>query len=329
MRSRGVAGWMRRVYDRLVASIILVALACALILLALHARLLQGKQAEFDRWLLDLKPKHERAQPADRSAYERTLMTLEDPVQIGDWDVRLMIPEMRIKCPNCRRPISVETVICPFCKNERNKQEEDSAWDREFGDLFRTDPNGDPDNDGFTTAEEREAKTNPKNGDSHPSYLTKLEVTDIKAVPFKLVFKAVSVIEDQLLFQINSLSNDQTWWRKLGEEAGDGAEKFKLVAYDAKALGGPELTLRKDDKLIRLKKGQPQEEPAYSVSLHFSVDGSNRVVRTGLEFDLKGLPFRVKSIDMQGRRILITDVSMGKDLWVGRPAPEKKAVVEP
>ncbi len=329
MKIRGITGWIRRVYDRLVASIVLIFLVLSLVLLAVHARLLQGKQAEFDRWLANLKPKHEQAQPLDRSAYEATLLELKDPAQTGEWSLRLMIPEMRVRCLNCQRPMPLQAGVCPFCKAEKQKTAEIPEWEKNFGPLLKQEPNGDPDGDGFTTLEERDAHTSPLDPNSHPSYLTKLAVLDIKPVPFQLVFKAVSRVNDVLIFQINLRSNERTWWKKLGEEAGNKGESFKLTNYDEKASGGGELTLERGDKVIRLKKGKMHQEEAYEIVLRSALDGKKVVARTGGEFEVRGLVFRVKSVDIKGMRVLITEVSAGKDVWVSRDASDKKAADEP
>lgn len=318
MKMGGIAAWFMRVYDRLVASLILAALLASLVMLALNAKLLQSRQADYDRWLEGLPISHEKARPADRVAYDQALLRLKAPPQVGDWTQRLMIPEIRIACFNCQRPIPYDATVCPYCKAEKDKPAPIPDWEKKHGALARDKPHEDPDGDGFSNVEERDGLTSPTDPNDHPSYLLKLSVTDITPIPFDLVFQAVSKVSGgSLLFQINDKTKGQTFWKKMGEEITCGAERFKLVEYDEKASGGGMLTLQKSDKRISLKRGKPYIEKEYAVTLAFSLDGSRQTVGPGGDFTLRGGLYKVKSVDTAGMRVLINDVSMKKDIWVG------------
>lgn len=316
----GIVTWLRRVYDRLVASLVLAALLSSLVMLALNAKLLQSRQAEFDRWLEGLPITHEQAQPADRSTYDRAILLLKEPPQIDGWTQRLMIPEMRIACFNCQRPIPYAAEICPYCKAAKEASAAIPEWEKLYGALAKDKPGEDPDKDGFTNLEERDGNTSPIDPNDHPSYLLKLTVARITPIPFDLVFQAASKVSGgALLFQINDKTKNQTFWRKMGEEIACGTDRFKLIDYDEKSGGGL-LTLQKGGRRISLKQGMPYIEKEFEAELAFAVDGSKYTVRSDARFTIRDAAFKVKSIDMAGTRVLITDLSSKKDFWVGSVA---------
>jgi hypothetical protein len=59
------------------------------------------------------------------------------------------------------------------------------------------------------------------------------------------------------------------------------------------------------------------------VVLRFEVDGSERTVRKGGEFELKGVRYRVKDVDIEGQRVLIGDSARQVDVWITRTASEE------
>lgn len=329
----GIGAWFSRNYDRIMAAVVLVVLLVSLILLAIQAKVQRAEQREFDRQLESLTPKFEKAPPADKTPFKNSLTELAAPFQVETWALSLMTPAMRVKCVECSRPIPYAATNCTFTAcgavqpsplnpvlADRNHNGIPDEWEEKYG-MFSFDPEiikGDPDSDGFTTREEYDWKTDPKDSGSHPPYLAKVVVADIKPIPFSLVFKAVSKAGTNLIFQINLRSGGKTFWAKMGEKV----EIFKLVAYDEKAKEGPTLTLEHNGKKIPLIKGHVIPRNEYEVKLESLLDGSSFVVLPDVDFDLKDVKYRVKKVDTTRTRVLINDPSRNLDVWIEKKGSE-------
>ena len=316
--------WIVRHYDKLAAAVVLLALVGALFMLAVNAQLLKKRQAEFDASLRSLTPVHGIAEAVDRSVFRASVRSLSDPFQIGDWPLRLMVPELRVRCVNCERPIPFAATNCFFCKTAQlaeNTPDLFKEW-LEKNSLNPLEPdigNADTDHDGFSNREEFEFHTDPHDPNSHPPALAKINVVSIQPISFTLVFKSVNKLSDKLLFQINLRSNGRTWWKSLGDEV----EGFKLVDFDEKSPDGPVLTLQRGEKKIPLIKGKVVPRNEYEVVLHSRLDGMDLPpVRVDADFDVKGTKYRVKKVDTEGMRVLIHDPSRDMDVWIGRQLPE-------
>lgn len=334
----GIGTWLKRTYDRIMAAAVLVVLLVSLLLLANQAMVQKTAQQAFDQHLNELKPKYGTVVEADKTVFNNARHLLSEPLQNEIWAVSLLTPELRVKCVNCDRPIPYAATNCTFSQCgaaqpdipeamvDKNKNSIPDEWEEKYG-VFSYDPevvNADPDSDGFTTREEYEWKTDPKNPSDHPPYLAKLRVTDIKPIPFSMIFKGVSRAQGVLIFQINLRSGGRTYWKKLKEEA----EGFVLESYDEKAADGPTLTLAHGGKQIPLIKGHVVPRDDYEIRMISLIDGAVIAVRPDVDFDLKGAKYRVKKVDMQGKRVLINDLSRNVEAWVERqesaPLPEVK-----
>jgi hypothetical protein len=332
MTTAGIRVWFRKVYDKLAAATVLLVLVISLFMLAMQTQSRKQRQARFDGELRSQAPLHARAQPADRTLFDMSRLALVDPIQIGEWPLRLLVPEQRVRCSNCERPIPYASTNCSFCKTE---QLPDVAIDffkewlqkNNLNALEADIGNADADNDGFTNREEFEFQTNPNDPKSHPPALAKVMVQNIQPISFRLIFKSVSKMpEGKTLFQINLRSNGRTWWKSIGEEV-DG---FRLIAYDEKGPEGQVLTIQRGDKKIPLIKGQAVPRDEYSITLHSRLDGSNLPpVRVDEEFTVKGVQYRVKKVDIDSTRVLIHDPSRDMDVWIGGQVADPKAVTQP
>ena len=337
MSVRGIGQWLKRTYDRIIASVILLVLFVSLIMLAVHAQLLKGRQLAFDNELNHLKPKHGEAQPVDRSGFEADHRLLDSPLQVTEWTNHLLLPELRVSCVNCDRPIPYAATNCPYCKTPQPSTKVEGDLDRDndgmpdaweiahgFNPLDPTDANGDADNDGFTNLEEYKFGTDPRNPASHPPPLAKVKVGSITPIPFPLVFKGASKLSESVyLFQINSnRRNGQSFNKRIGEEV----EGFKVVAYDEKAPEGPTLTVERLGKQIPLVKDKVVPRGEYEVVLISGFDGARIPVRVDSEFEVKGSKYRVKKVDTDTNRVLIHDPSRDTDVWIGGETPNAPPV---
>ena len=141
-----------------------------------------------------------------------------------------------------------------------------------------------------------------------------------------MIFKAVSKAGAKQIFQINLRSGGRTYWKSLG----DRAESFTLLSYNEHAPEGPTLTLEQDGKLIPLIKGQVVPRDDYEVKLVSLIDGAMLpVVRPDVDFEFRGSNYKVKKVDIQGKRVLISDPSQGIDVWIERQQQETQAELKP
>lgn len=327
----GIGAWLKKNYDRIMAAAVLVVLLISLIVLAIMAQGQKAAEKQFDLELKALRPAFAKATPPDRAVFRTALTALGAPFQIDAWSLALMTPELRVKCVNCDRPIPYAATNCTFVicgapqpKDEtvivdRNHNSIPDEWEEKNG-VFNFDGamvDTDSDNDGFTTREEFDWKTDPKDPASHPPYLAKVRVSEIKPIPFRMIFKGVQRAGTNLIFQINLRSGGRTYWPKLGEMA----EGVKLTSYDEHAADGPTLTLEHNGKKIPLIKGRLVPRDDYEITLVSLIDETSITVRPDVEFDLKGLKYKVKKVDTQGKRVLINDPSRNIDVWIESQMP--------
>lgn len=325
----GVSSFLKKNYDRLIAAVVLVVLLSALVFLALQAKVQKASQQEFDQKLISLKPKFEKAGPADTAIFQNTIAAIASPLQIGDWREGLLLtPEFRVRCVGCERPVLYTATNCSFkaCGAVQPPDRSDvidanvngipDDWEKKFS-LFAMDPKeveSDHDGDGFTAREEFEGDSDPRDSASHPSLVKKMSVVEIKPIDFQMIFKAVNRAGTNLIFQINLRANGRTFYKKIGEDA----EGFTLAEYDAKAAEGPTLTLERSGKKISLIKGHKVPRDDYEIKIASPLPGLPKTVRPDVEFEFKEGKYRVKKVDIQGARVLINDVLRGMDIWIER-----------
>lgn len=327
----GIKPFFTKNYDRLIAALVLVSLLASLVFLAVQAKVQKVNQQEFDLKLAGLTPKFEKAAPADRTLFQNALLSIENPFQTTEWkDAFLLTPELRVRCVNkeCERPILYPATNCSFkvCGMpqpldrtnvvDSNANSIPDEWEKKYS-VFAMGPEeimADHDNDGFTSKEEYDWQSDPRDASSHPPYLAKVTVAEIQPIDFQMIFKGVNRAGSNLIFQINLRVNGRTFYKQLGEEA----EGFVLVAYDAKAPEGPTLTLERSGKRIALIKGQKVPRNDYEIKLVSSLDKKEFKVRPDTDFEFKGAQYRVKKVDIQGTRVLISDPLRNVEVWIER-----------
>lgn len=316
--------WFKNYYDKLAALLVLLAFLFSLFFLAMHVNLLKHEYAQFERHQSGLTPAHPEPPPPNLAVFEEGSQRRLEPFQLSDWTKtnQLMVAELRVSCIRCDRPIPYFAMECPFCRAPQPKIKELSPdrdddgmpndWEIKYGlnPLDASDASGDLDNDGFTNLEEFKFQTQPNDPKSRPPWTAKLYLTHIKPLKFALVFKAVSTFTDYQMFQLNLRDGDKTLFRKLGEDA----EGFKVVSFDKE---NSILTLKRGEKLIPLVKGQRNPRTEFEVTVTFDVENRDITLRTDSEFTLRDSKFKVKEIDSERKLVLITDLSTGRELWIG------------
>jgi hypothetical protein len=230
--------------------------------------------------------------------------------------------------------------VCPFCEQpqrpearERDDYDGDGdgipdAWERanRMNPFDASDAGIDNDGDMFPNIAEYRGGTDPNDSGSHPPLEAELFIEDIRANPFRLLFRSkVRLPDGQYKFGINTRSGSKTYFVKLGDEV----EGFKVVAFEEKTetrnSGGvvlradvSVLTLKRGDRIISLVKGQDVSYEEYVVHFFFALDRSRFAVRPEEGFALRGKPFRLISVDTARYTILIHSEQDGKETSVAR-----------
>ena len=333
-----IKSWFNAYYDKLLSFAALLLLLVSLVYLAYSVGTLKEEQARFEREQQMLRPRYPKAAPPDLNLFEEGIFTRGEPYQVAAMTNHLMTPERRVSCVNCDRPIAYAATICPYClvaqpdnvgatpDGDRDNDGLPDVWEIKYGlnPLQASDALLDTDNDGFTNIEEYPDHS-PADPKDHPTLIGKMRCVGIKELPFDLVFKGVSKNSNgELIFQLNLRRNEKTFFKKLTEEANG----FKLIEYDPAWVDGKKklqvLTLKRGDKLIRLIKLSVVPWNEYEAKLAYDVDNTTMDVRIDSEFALGTEKYRVKQIDSGAKRVLIRDISGGKETWVGQRATGDK-----
>ena len=145
----------------------------------------------------------------------------------SDKSGNFLASECRVYCQNpdhsvCHKPIPLKSKECPFCGFKQPTEEPEEAvrggvdadkdglpdaWELKFG-FKPTDPadaGQDADGDTFTNLEEFEAKTNPKDPNSHPDFLDFLSLaSDLRTETLPFMFKMANPIPNgyRLTFEV-------------------------------------------------------------------------------------------------------------------------------
>ncbi|NQU39302.1 MAG: hypothetical protein HQ523_05060 [Lentisphaerae bacterium] len=337
---------LKRVYDKLIAVAVLTAFVGSLAYLAWRVGTVQSAQEGFIAEIDAITPQHPEAQPVDLTPFELALETVQEPAQVvaSEWEHTMWVPETRVECVDCRRPIPFAVENCPFCLALQPPDPKDDpdrdldgdgikdVWEIKYGlsDRDPSDAETDRDGDGFSNIEEFLAnpQTDPTDKQSSPSIVMKLCLQSLIADPFNLRFKSVISLPGGVKqFAINTRGNGRTYFVKLNEEV----EGFVVVDYEKHLrrmerfgnvmnLDVSVLTLKRGEKLIRLTMGKEVEYSEYTCKLFFKVDGSTYTLKLGDQFELQGKQYELIGIDSRGGRVVIRQLLDSVDLHVRKCA---------
>ena len=198
MISRGNGNFVVRHYDWLVAGLGFLALlgGAAYYVLSLGADA-DGAASEAVRMLELKKPAKSGVEVPDMTAFGNTLRQTKTPAQALEVDSlreSFLASERRVKCA-CGAVMVSGLTNCPSCKTSLivvNKEDEAAKvvnrWKARYG--VEADQ-GDKDGDGFTNAEEFEAKTDPTDAKDHPDYIDSLKLE----LPLKETYVPFALLE--------------------------------------------------------------------------------------------------------------------------------------
>jgi len=187
----------------------------------------------------------------------------------------------------------------------------------------------DSDADGFTNLEEWQVHTNPVDKDSHPTYLTKLNLKSFSEEPFRLMFS--SWVGDT--YAINTIDlKEPTQFLKIGDTI--AGTRFKIAAFKEKYepnqygtdVDLSELTLQQEEtgEQLTLVKEKVAISPESVATFVYSwPTGSPPLefhVRKDQEFSLKPLA-RIK--------YKLADVQPSKAVIVSTQKPDERIEIGP
>jgi len=261
----------------------------------------------------------------DGGPYRDAMTAAMDPDQLGPSRRPLTVPETRVACPECKRPIPIEDFRarkpCPWpgCGAvppprppdfDGDKDGMFDEWEEKNGldPKDKDDAHGDLDDDGFTSLEEFLYDTNPRDA-NHCPLVAALRVEKILAQPFRLMFTGVVKLPDGT--QKFALSRpEMTYFKKLDEEV----EGWKLIKYEPKqgkrkVHGIPKtvdtsvLTLQKGDETIPLTRNRRYRE--YELQLRFYPDEIDYKVKRGSDIEIRRKKYRVVRIDSATKKVIV------------------------
>jgi len=330
---------LKEQYDKLLAAVMLAVLAAAIVFVVAWLGGVRGDLAVFRNEINGMQPLHPEAAHVDVASYETARAMLGQPPQIGGWTNALFVPELRVWCVDCKRPISWAAKKCPFCNvvqpdDRESDPERDldadgikDVWELAHGldPANSQDAMLDPDNDGFSNYEEFLAGTDPHDPASTPPIITKLYVKDTKAEPFQLLFKSrVRLPDGSEKYALNTRQN-QTFFVKMGQTV----QGFKVAKVDEKwveketnagkrRVDESVLTLSRNGKMIPLVMGKLRSYSEVMAVLVFKIDNSEFTVKQDEQFVLRGEKYKLVAIDTVKGSVVIERETDGSRLTINR-----------
>jgi hypothetical protein len=312
--------WIKAHYDR-------VALVAAAIFLFICAISIWWSAAQFGNKLAaqqQAAPPPKAASPPGKAVeLDRAAEKLQQPAQ---WKFGgrsgLFVPEKHFIGSDNQPATLQTTVVHPPVSN---------AWFEQFGlPIENADVlDEDPDSDGFTNLDEWKGQTNPTDKDSHPDYLTKLNLESATEEPFRFMFS--SWVGDT--FAINSIDQSEpTQFLNKGDTIRGTA--FKIVKFTEKYqpnqygtnVDVSELLLEHaaTKEQLTLVKEKVAMSPESVATFAYSWGGRREFeVRKDQEFSLKPLEeIKYKLVDVQSNKaVIINTQKPNQPIEVGPAAP--------
>lgn len=333
-------------YDKVIAILAFTALVVSVVFVGVRMATMDSMQNAYSKKISKISVPHPNAANVEVSSYEAAETDLNSPQLIPAYSNNLFAfaPEERVWCTECRFPISFRLDTCSYCGTHQPTNSlpppEDfdddgisDAWELEYG-LNPKDPSDaleDPDGDFFTNLDEFNAReaigrsTDPGDKSDYPPIAVKMCIADIKTKPFKLLFKSYSRSGPggKLVYFLNSRTEAQTYYKKLGDYVGDyRIIKFKQILKPVVKNGIPReidlsvLTLSRGKETIILTKGNELAHVEHTITVRFREDSSEyEISKPGDIFEVLGRKYVVKSIDTELRKIVIRGAN-GKDMEI-------------
>ena len=370
-------------YDWLVALVGLALLAGAGVLFVSSLENSpDAARAACEREIKACQPAHKDVPAADLTLLNEVQRNLESPSrlqEVSDKAGSFLASECRVYCQNpdraaCHRPIPIKSEVCPFCGFKQPKEDPvdvarggvdvdndgmPDAWENKYGfkPLDPADADQDADGDLFTNREEFEAKTDPRDPESHPDYLDSLSmVSDLRTDMLPFWFKSYTptrdnhrlqfVVPDKQYRQFAEATNGQevvytlAKWSKKGDKVKSG---WRVVKFEKKEervtkrgagqaivmdVSTVDLERIRDKRVISVRMGVHPVSVEEQMDLQWNRgEGQKLTVATGSEFTLANRKYKVKALKKSS--VTIVDLKTNKEKTIGDEPPEPKPAAKP
>jgi hypothetical protein len=346
-QTQGLRALIQRHYDKVIALAGLLALLLSILVLFMAGQRSRDDAAAFEGQLTAIRPAHPTAAPLAIGSYSNALSQLARPFRIAVIDESapgFFVPEKRVWCAACRRPIPFAATNCPYANcgvAQPREPTERAGYDGDGGGipseaeknlgLNMDDPKddtADSDSDGFSNLDEFRAETDLRDPKSHPNIGSLLRVVDITSTELPLKFMAASKLPNgKVRCQIN-MAGDSYF---VVESERIGKTDFTMARY-------VETTERKLDKIMNrerdfviqkviLQRGQREivlplnegtTDKDYSIKLLLPLDGTTYTASLDSKFTLRNETYRVISVDPRAYTVVIRNDTDGRELTVPR-----------
>lgn len=337
-------------YDKLIAICVILVLLGSLLYLVMQIGAVRSQMNAYEREINNLRPQYPDVTELDVGEFDAAMQELREPLQLSIWTNRLLtVPEARVWCVDCKRPIPYDVMVCPHCRA-------DQPVPREIDDTYDTDGDGIPDSwekkwgldpynpldaaldldgDGFTNLEEYRAGTDPSDAKNHPPIEDRIELERIDSRPFRLKFMSkMRMPNDNWRFGLNDLSTRKTHFVNIGDEV----LGFVVDSFEQKTQQDEGSSIKRDISSLYLRSGRLriplvwQEEVKYqehTVHLYFTLDNERFVLKRGDVFEIRGNKYVLMKIDSGVPSVVVIRVHDRKNFTIGEAEQESVNALTP
>ena len=193
----------------------------------------------------------------------------------------------------------------------------------------------DSDGDGFSTLDEYLGHTDPTDKNSHPPYYTKLVMTQLQRIPFRLRFDAKN--GDTIQINIIDIQDAPTWFGKVGGMITLTKPNFKVIKFVPKTIKDGNITRdvsevtvenQETHEEIVLPKQQEVDSPTSYAVLNYLWANKRFAVKKNQEFTLAPEDkVKYKTLEINDRSVVLLKEDENKKLTINLVAPGTNPVV--
>lgn len=188
----------------------------------------------------------------------------------------------------------------------------------------------DSDGDGFTALDEYNGKTNPQDKNSHPPYWSKMVLSKVVNIPFRLRFDAKN--GETIQINVIDVPDAPTVFVKVGKMI-EGTT-YKVIKFEQKTAKDPQTGIPKDvsevtvqntvnGETIVLPKQQEVDSPTSYAVINYLWTGKPFAVKKNQEFTIEPEKnVKYKCLDLNEKEVTILKEDENKKLSI-KPAAAK------
>ena len=234
-QKRGFNLLVLRHYDKAISVVVLLALLVSLIVLTDSVVQRKEQKSKYEQNVLSMKAKVDHLDPQSTAPYDTALQNLHHPETVSPSanDAGLFVPQRRVWCVVCMKPIPIAATNCPFCGSEQHGTVVSDSEGKGIPDKWRlkyfnhpdaraedhSRAEDDADGDGFSNLQEYLAGTDPRDPKDHPDLIALIRCKEVTSKPYRFVFTGASKMPGgKLQLTFNMKGADHTYFVKQGEE---------------------------------------------------------------------------------------------------------------